>query len=96
MNASVKHIPILPKKPEPLLSGYEILLIAGPAVQSAPRRVTAVNTNCAQGYLTADVYGSVRDGVIEDMRVVVGGEDLYNLLPEQILQEITAYVIGDQ
>lgn len=95
LESAARTIPVRPAKPTPLCQ-YELLLLAHPVLQSGGAgRVKEMPQSAAQGWMTIDVHGRVRDGVIEDMRCMVQGEDIESSLPDSILQEITRYVLNN-
>lgn len=86
------YVHVQPAKPVPLCQ-YELLLLAHPKLQSGGIHAKGEVSTMTQGWMTLDIHGTVRNGVIEDMRCEAKGEDIYHLLGDAILQEITRYVL---
>lgn len=93
-------IPVQPKRQERLLQ-VELLVLFHPSMQDGHHHVKAMPTNCAQGFMTVDVFGRITTDehsglpVLEDTRFEVKGEDIEALLPESLVNEIARYVANN-
>jgi len=88
------------RQAEPLAQ-VEILLLFHPCLQGGPRRTAPEHiAGASRAWLTLDVYGTrgaselTGRPILEDLRLETDGEDLEALLPDEIVHEIAAYVLG--
>ena len=87
------------RRPHPLAQ-VDVLLLFHPSLQEGGRNVPAEScARATQAWLTLDVYGSpgVSDltgrPVMEDLRLLVNGEDIEPLLPDKIVNEVADYLL---
>lgn len=86
-----------------LLAQVEVLVLFHPLMQSGGHRVPAETcAKATQGWISVDVHGRIGKSdltglpCIEDMRLEHQGEDIEAQLPENVVQALSDYVIGDE
>ncbi|HSC46534.1 MAG TPA: hypothetical protein VLG68_00440 [Gammaproteobacteria bacterium] len=91
----------LSQEPDEPLAQVELLLLFHPRLQGGPRRVAPETyAGANQAWLTLDVRGTYGTSeltgrpILEDLRLETHGEDLEALLPDEIVNEIAAYVLA--
>lgn len=93
---SAVALPVRNPKPEPLAQ-IELLVLFHPTMQSGGTNETNIPRNCAQQWLTVDVFGRIAKGeltgkpVVEDMTLMYGDGDVTELL-EPLADEIANYI----
>ena len=84
-----------------LVAEVEILLLFSPKLQQGGAKMPPVEDmqRATHGWMTVQVYGTPAIGeisrrpVLEDLSIEADGEDIQDILPDQMVDDIESYVM---